>query len=76
MSKRTLFENLAVGSCYAHESSTRHATRRKIDARHTITLPDGRRTFRVEDIETPVYVRPCAVSFGRRRKRRKNKRSR
>jgi hypothetical protein len=72
---RVAFEDLPVGSCFAYEADTRQATRRKVDERRTIVIPGGKRPFHVDDVETRVHLKPCPVSFGRRR-RRKNKRSR
>jgi hypothetical protein len=73
---RTLFEELPVGSCFAFDASTKQATRRKVDERHTITIPGGKRPLRVDDVEMRVHTKACPVSFGRRRRRKKNKRSR
>lgn len=70
------FEKLPVGACFAFDASSRQATRRKVDASHTVIIPGGKRPLRVDDVDTRVYTKACPVSFGRRRKRRKNKRSR
>lgn len=76
MPKPTTFEALSVGACFTFDASTKQATRRKVDERHTIAIPGGKRPLRVEDIETRVHEKSCPVSFGRRRKRGKTKRSR
>jgi hypothetical protein len=70
---RTTFEDLSVGECFAFDASSRQATRRKVDARHTLTIPGGKRPLIVDDIDVRVHTKACPVSFGRRRKRRKTK---
>jgi len=72
---RTSFDDLPVGACFAFEAGTKHATRRKVDARHTIPIPGGKRPLIMDDLDTIVHARACPVSFGRR-KRRRTKRSR
>lgn len=78
MSKKTTFERLPVGACFAYEAATKHATRRKVDESHTMLVPStaSKRTYRVDDVEARVFEKACPVSFGRRRKRRRTKRSR
>jgi hypothetical protein len=68
------FEDLPVGACFAFEAATKHATRRKFDERHTITIPGGKRPLIMHDLDTLVVSKSCPTSFGRRRRR--NKRSR
>ena len=72
---RFTFEELPVGTCFAFDPSSKHATRRKVDERRTITIPGGKRPMLIDDIEMRVHLKTCPVSFGRRRKRRRNKRS-
>jgi hypothetical protein len=76
MSKRVEFADLPVGSCFAYDASSKHATRRKVDERHTVVIPGSKKPFRVDDVETRVFTKACPVNFGRRRKRRRTKRSR
>jgi len=77
VSKRTTFDRLPVGACFAYDAGTKQATRRKVDASHTALVPaTSKRSYRVDDIEMRVFEKACPVSFGRRRKRRRNKRSR
>lgn len=79
MSKRTTFDRLPVGACFAYEPDTKHATRRKVDSVHTTLVPStgSKRSYRVDDVEMRVFEKACPVNFGRRRKRRRrNKRSR
>jgi acetone carboxylase gamma subunit len=73
--KPVTFERLPVGACFAFDAGTKQATRRKVDARHTLTIPGGKRPLIVDDVDVRVHTKACPVSFGRRRKRRKNKRS-
>jgi hypothetical protein len=72
---RFTFDELPVGACFAFDPTSKHATRRKVDARSSIIIPGGKRPLRVEDIDTRVHLKTCPMPFGRRR-RRKNKRSR
>jgi hypothetical protein len=61
--KPIAFEKLPVGACFAYEATTKQATRRKAGERHTAFVPNGKKPFRVDDVEQPVYVRPCPASF-------------
>ena len=74
MARRTAFEDLPVGACFAFNPDAPRATRRKIDERRTIVLPGGKRPLRVDDVDIAVSAMACPVGFGRRRKRRKMKR--
>lgn len=72
------FAQLPVGACFAFDAESSRATRRKVDSRHTVNLPGGRRRMNVGDIDTRIHERACPTNFGRRRRRksRKTKRSR
>ena len=70
MAKRLTFEDLPPGACFAYDPSARAATRRKVDERHTVVLPGGRRAFRVDDVEFHVVPKPCPTGLGRRHSRR------
>lgn len=76
MSKSVTFERLPVGACFAYSPSSKQATRRKVDERHITLVPATKREWRVDDVEMHVFAKACPVSFGRRRKRRRTKRSR
>jgi hypothetical protein len=73
MARRPAFGDLPVGACFAFDVGAKHATRRKVDARSTIVLPDGKRPLRVDDIDTPVSAMACPTSFGRRKRRKKGR---
>ena len=66
----TTFDELPVGACFAFEKKTKHATRKKVDRQNAIMLPKSR-PYKLDDLDTPVFPKPCAVTFGRRRKTRK-----
>jgi hypothetical protein len=73
MSRKTPFEDLPVGACFAFAPDAKQATRRKVDERHTVVIPGGKRPLIIDDVETRVHAMACPVSFGRRRRRRTNK---
>ena len=73
MARRLTFEDLPIGACFAFETSTKVATRRKVDERHTLTIPGGKRPLVMHEIDTPVVSKSCPTSFGRRRHRRNTK---
>ena len=65
MARRATFEYLPVGACFAFDPETPRATRRKIDKRHTIVIPGGKRPLTVSDVDVPVRAMACPTSFGR-----------
>lgn len=73
MARGITFERLPVGACYAYESGTTRATRKKVDPKHVTIIPGGNRTYRVEDIEMRVHEKACPVNFGRRRRRKRSR---
>jgi hypothetical protein len=76
VARRPTFEDLPVGACFAFDAGAKRATRRKVDVRHTVTIPGGKRPMPVHDVEVPVTPTTCPASFGWRRRRRHQKEGR
>jgi hypothetical protein len=76
MARRPAFEDLPVGACFAFDAGAKRATRRKVDAHHTILIPGGKRPMPLHDVETPVTPTACPTSFGRRKRRRNSTKKR
>jgi len=75
MARRPVFADLPVGACFAFDPGAKRATRRKVSERSTVTIPGGKRSMSIYDVEVGVTPTACPTSFGRR-KRRTKKRSR
>jgi len=71
---RFTFRELPDGACFAFDPTAKHATRRKVDERHTIVIPGGKRPLVVDNAGMHVHLMTCPTSFGRRRSKSKRRR--
>ncbi len=55
----TTFERLSAGQCFAYSSTAKAPTRKKVDSRHAVTVPGGKRPRRVEDVDVSVNPLEC-----------------